>query len=288
MTRRPRTRLLLAQNLFRGPEPARKLTRCVAIGPGERVYDLGAGAGAVTAELVRLGARVVAVECDPNLARKLRERFAGAPVQVLEADLQDAAYAAPFKVVANPPFNLTADIVRRLLEEGPFPEEAALVLQREAAERYAGTRRPGVSSLTLAPWFELRIAGRFARSDFVPPPRVDTAVLHAARRSPPHLPEGERAAWTAFLRYAFARPSPDARVALKGLISNLQWRRLSADLAIAPEARRAALTYPQWLGLFRFVARCAPPHKLARIGPGADPAPFRRPGWRGRRAVHIS
>ena len=259
-----RTRVRLAQNLFTSPAPARRLVASADLTPGDLVYDLGAGAGAVTAALLEAGARVVAVERDPYLARKLRARFHGATVHVVEADLREVSMRPPFKVVANPPFNLTADLMRRLLADAPSPESAALVLQREAAWKYAGARMTAVS-LTARPWFAFDLAEPFTRRDFTPIPSVDLARLGIARKPAPDIAAKDAAAWRAFVRYAIARPRPDAWRTVRNLVSNLQWRRLSHDLDIAAGALSADLSYAQWLGVFQFVRRCAPAGKLRRL-----------------------
>jgi 23S rRNA (adenine-N6)-dimethyltransferase len=261
---RSRTRARLAQNLFADERSAHTLVRLAQIAPGERVYDLGAGAGAVTAALLAAGARVVAVERDPNLARKLRRRFGGR-VDVIERDLRDVAFRAPYHVVANPPFNATADLMRRLIEGSPAPRSATLVLQREAARRFAGAGRLGAQALAARPGFAFELAEPFRRRDFVPPPAVDIAVLRIVAKAAPDLRDDDRAAWRAFVRHALARPQPDARRALRGLVSNLQWRRLAGDLGLAADALRAELTYDDWLAIFRFVRRCAPPRARLRI-----------------------
>lgn len=259
-----RTRVRLAQNLFASATAAQTLVASADLAPGDLVYDLGAGTGAVTAALLAAGVRVVAVERDPNLARKLRARFSGKPVTVVEADLRDVRFRAPFKVVANPPFNLTADLLRRLLASSPAPDSAALVLQREAAEKYAGPRLT-VVSLEARPWFALGVSGPFSRRDFVPAPSVDVALLCITRKATPDVTAEDAEAWRGFVRYALARPRPDAWRTFRGLVSNLQWRQLSQDLAIAPDALRVELSYEQWLGVFRFVQRSAPAQKRRRI-----------------------
>ncbi len=259
-----RTRVRLAQNLFASPSAAQALVAAAELAPGDLVYDLGAGTGAVTAALLSAGVRVIAVERDANLARKLRARFDGRPVAVVEADLRDVVFRAPFKVVANPPFNVTADLLRRLLVDSPAPVSAALVLQREAAEKYAGARLTAVS-LQARPWFALDLGRSFSRRDFVPAPNVDVALLRIVRKAAPDVAATDAGAWRGFVRYALARPRPDAWRTFRGLVSNLQWRRLSQTLAIASDALRAELTYEQWLGVFRFVQRCAPAAKLRRL-----------------------
>jgi 16S rRNA A1518/A1519 N6-dimethyltransferase RsmA/KsgA/DIM1 with predicted DNA glycosylase/AP lyase activity len=259
-----RVRAALAQNLFRTDAAARRLVASADVLPGEQIYDLGAGTGRVTAALVTAGASVVAVERDANLAAKLRARFRGAPVRVVECDLRSVRFKAPFKVVANLPFNVTAAALSRLLWEDPAPASATLVLQREAAEKYAGWARLTTVSLAAQPWFEVVRGAGFARSDFVPAPKVDVAMLHIVQRSTPRLDASHRQAWRAFVRYALARPSPEARAVFQPLVSRLQWRRLCADLQIEPDATRDGLSLGQWLGLYHFVRRYIPPTKRRR------------------------
>jgi 23S rRNA (adenine-N6)-dimethyltransferase len=260
-----RTRAALGQNLFASDAPARFLARVADVRPGDRVYDLGAGTGRVTGPLLAAGARIVAVERDANLVGKLRERFEGAPVSIVEADFGDVDFEPPFKVVASPPFNRGADIVRRLLFATPSPEAAALVLQREAAERFAGARRTTPVSLMARPWFNLDVVYGLRRGDFVPVPGVEVAVLRIRRRARPALGETDAEAWRAFVRYAASRPQAEAWRCLRNLLSRLQWRRLSADLGLDPGVHRTELTAKQWLAIFGFIRAHAPAHKLERL-----------------------
>jgi len=225
------------------------------------VYDLGAGTGAITEELLHHGVRVIAVEQDPNLARKLRHRFPEPPVTVLEQDLTQVSFVVPFKVVANIPFNVTAATLRRLLFSDTCPREALLVLQREAARKYSGTPRATEVSLRAAPWFELSIVYTFRPTDFVPAPTVDVVALRIRQYAKPLLSTIHRSAWFSFVGYAFGRTKPTLRLALKPVFSNLQWRLLASDLGFDVDASVTELSLAQWLGLFSFFLVSVPPHK---------------------------
>jgi 23S rRNA (adenine-N6)-dimethyltransferase len=188
--------------------------------------------------------------------------------RVIEADLGDVAFRAPFKVVASPPFNRTTDIVRRLLFLAPAPDAAALVLQREAAERFA--RPAAATSLMAGPWFDLDVCYGLRRRDFVPVPGVDVAILRIRRRATPALDDAEAEGWRAFVRFALARPPADAWRTFRPLLSRLQWRRLSRYLGLDPAVLRSELSLEHWLAIFAFVRAHAPDRKQARLSARAD------------------
>ncbi len=83
-----------------------QLVRGSGASMGKLAVDLGAGHGAITEALAAAGARVIAVERDPRLARQLRRRFdSQASIRVVEADLRCVPLPRrDFIVVANPPF----------------------------------------------------------------------------------------------------------------------------------------------------------------------------------------
>ena len=140
--------------------------------PGELVLDIGAGEGALTAHLVRAGARVVAVELHPRRAGVLRERFPG--ITVVQADAASIRLPGrPFRVVANPPYGISASLLGTLLAPGSRLVAADLVLQRAVVRKYAsGAARR----------FSLTTGLTLPRRAFLPPPHVDSAVLVVRRR----------------------------------------------------------------------------------------------------------
>jgi 23S rRNA (adenine-N6)-dimethyltransferase len=160
---------------------ARRLVQAAHVGPGDLVLDVGAGTGAITAPLVRAGARVVAVELHPERAQVLRERFAGDAVTVVEADATDLRLPRrPFRVVANPPFAVTTALLRRLLGPHSLLTTAVLVLPRHATVRWASGRGAGAARWQWT--FDARVTNRLPATAFVPPAPGATAVLRLQRR----------------------------------------------------------------------------------------------------------
>jgi 23S rRNA (adenine-N6)-dimethyltransferase len=147
-----------------------------AVRRGELVLDVGAGEGAITAALTRAGAHVIAVELHPGRVQVLQRRFAGAPVTVVRADVADLRLPRrPFRVVANPPFAATTQLLRRLLSPGSRMYAADLVLQRAAARRWAGPNAPASGRWHRV--YDAQLGRRVPRRAFVPHPPVDAAVL---------------------------------------------------------------------------------------------------------------
>ena len=143
----------------------------------------------LTRELAERCRHLVAVELDEHLFVGLRHEFHGVPhVTLLHRDfLHFKLPETPYKVFGSIPFSRTAAIIRRLVEAPVPPEDAYCVVQREAGERFAGGpfAPETLPSLLLKPWWQAEVARQLRRTDFDPPPRVDTVLLWLARRPRP-------------------------------------------------------------------------------------------------------
>jgi 23S rRNA (adenine-N6)-dimethyltransferase len=163
------------------PTWAERLVADAGISPGDLVVDIGAGSGAVTAPLVAAGARVIAVELHPQRVAVLRDRFADQAVTVVRADAADLRLPRrPFRVVANPPFAVTSQVMKRLLSPGSRLVQADLVVQRAAAHRWADGRAPGAGRW--ARHYDLGLGRSIPRRAFTPRPPVDCTTLVITRR----------------------------------------------------------------------------------------------------------
>jgi 23S rRNA (adenine-N6)-dimethyltransferase len=208
------------------------------------VVDIGAGSGMLTQALARAGARVIAIELDPELAGRLRRSCPRATI--VESDARTVAWPRePFRVVANLPFAGATEICRSLLSSPRTPVVSVdVVLEWQVAVQWAGVWPSSVSSVLSGSSFEFRVGRRLAAAAFAPPPSVSAGVLHATRRARPLVSAEEIPAYEAFLRHSFSvgrvrRTS--ARTALA---------RLAAELGLDRDPHARDLDARQWASLF--------------------------------------
>jgi 23S rRNA (adenine-N6)-dimethyltransferase len=203
---------------------------------GDLVLDLGAGAGALTAPLARTGARVIAVERDQRVARRLTARMAGYPnVTVIAADaLTVPLPRRPYLVVANIPFGVTTALLRRLLDS---PLTAADLVVERGAARLLTAARPGRAELL--GWqaaFRLTRGATLPAASFRPPPSVDAVVLRVRRRPEPPPP-----GLASLVRRAYR----SGRAPIGRVVGRAAVRRAGLD----PWLPVTALTADDWLSL---------------------------------------
>ncbi|MDD5340483.1 MAG: 16S rRNA (adenine(1518)-N(6)/adenine(1519)-N(6))-dimethyltransferase RsmA [Candidatus ainarchaeum sp.] len=146
---------------------------------GKTVLEIGAGDGRLTEALLQLKPKkIIAVELDPKFASLLREKFAGQPVEVLEADVLKAELPPADVIVGNIPYYISSDIVFRL-KDMRF-EHAVLMVQKEFAEKMAakpGDGNYGRLSVTAQLNYGVRLERKVLRHLFRPVPKVDSAII---------------------------------------------------------------------------------------------------------------
>ncbi len=256
MAKKPRNRIALAQNFLRSSKLVRALIATSSIGPFDTVYEIGSGRGIITAELARTAHRVIAIEKDPALVYQLHRQFQHiSNVKIVEGDfLQYRIPDRNYKLFANIPYNRTADIVRQILHGSPAASEAYLIMQKEAAEKFAGSPKETQFSILVKPYYSLQIIRELRRTDFDPMPSVDSVLLHITKRHSPLIREEDAALYNDFICRGFGMWKKSLKLSFKSIFTYPQWKHLSRDLRFPLDATPTELTLEQWLGLFDFFA----------------------------------
>ena len=165
---------------------------------GDLVLDIGPGPGALTEALAASGARVVAIEKDRDLVPVARARVPGATIvegDALELDWREAAGIgsdAPLLVTGNIPYNITTPLIDRALVP-PRPRRIVFLVQKEVADRIVagpGSKAYGALSVGVQAVAKAERLFTVPRGAFVPPPKVDSAVIRLEPLDQPTLPDG--------------------------------------------------------------------------------------------------
>lgn len=154
---------------------------------GESVLEIGAGIGTLSFALAGRGADITAVEKDKKLASILEELSAPYPnIKVINADILKLDFenllcgTSVWKIVSNPPYNITAPLLFKLISFKDRFSLIVLMLQKEFAKRL--TAEPGgrnYSFLTIKAQYYMNIdvVHKVSKNVFFPPPKVDSVIL---------------------------------------------------------------------------------------------------------------
>lgn len=251
----------LGQNFLADPNTARRIVRLAGVESGDQVLEIGPGIGSLTVALVEAGAHVTAVELDRHLVPALTETVGADIVRVVVGDalsvnLDDvlAGPAGPsWRMVSNLPYNVATPIVARMLEAVPAVRSMLVMVQREVGERLVagpGTKAYGAVSVKVAYYARAKVVGLVPPTVFLPPPKVDSALVRIERHaSPPVDVESPERLFT-LVRAGFGQRRKMLRGAMRAELGD----RLDVVLEAAGidgRARAETLSLEQWADLAR-------------------------------------
>jgi 16S rRNA (adenine1518-N6/adenine1519-N6)-dimethyltransferase len=261
----------LGQNFLHDERMADKLARIAAVGPGDRVIEIGTGLGTFTRALAARAAQVITVEVDAGIVRALRsEAVLPANVELihgdaleLDLDRMTGEVPGPVRIVGNLPYAVASPLLRRLLDLSDRLESWSVMVQREVARRLVAAPG-GREYCSLGILHQLLVTVKIGLDlhprCFYPVPRVTSTFLHITPRSEASLAPGELRRVEGVVRAAFAHRRKtivnSLRTAAAG--SFLPPERIVETLAqhgIDPRARAQSLSPEQWLRIARELTR---------------------------------
>lgn len=175
----------LGQNWLISEAVRRTIIEAASLSSSDTVLEIGPGQGFLTEALLGKAGQVLAVEKDDRLISYLQTRFGNEIVAkkliLLHQDILDLVIGhevSKFKLVANIPYYLTGQILRRFLEAEIQPELMVLMLQKEVAERIvARDGRESLLSISVKIYGEPALIAKVPAACFQPQPKVDSAIL---------------------------------------------------------------------------------------------------------------
>lgn len=246
-----------SQNYLHDRTLASYLINQSSITDADLVIEIGSGKGILTQCLAEHANHVHAIEKDRPLCQSLREAFRRTPnVTVHSEDFLTYRLPAkqPYKIFSNIPFTITADIIRKILTGDNPPVDTYLILQREAAEKFAGQpfNSETLTSLLYKPWFRFNLLRTFKPTDFIPVPKVTAVLLRIEKRSPPLIRASQTSLYKDFITYGFTRNKLSLKKDYEHVFGHVQFIRLAQDISFSSMAKPTDITFEQWLGMFDY------------------------------------
>jgi 23S rRNA (adenine-N6)-dimethyltransferase len=218
--------------------------------------EIGAGRGVLTSEIARLAERVMAVERDPVLGRRLVRRFEDvANVRIVRGDALRVAFPRePFRAFGNVPFGITNALLRRLLAKRSM-FRADLIVQEQVAREMTARRPRSLFALSAAPWWRFERGLRLPAQLFHPRPSVDASVLMLMRRAVPLVPECDRVRYLELLRVAFRDAGAPLTHALAPLDQSRDIRGALREIELGGSVRAVDLGVKEFAALAAALGR---------------------------------
>jgi len=254
----------LGQHFLIDDNVVARILQLADVPAGASVLEIGPGIGTLTVALCGVAGAVVAVERDAALLPVLADTAAGCEnLSVINADALDVPVNAlttplgpPVALVANLPYAVAATVLLRFLQDVPSLRAATVMVQAEVADRMTaspGTKDYGAYTVKLR--LLARTGGRFAvpRGCFMPPPRVDSAVLRLDRIESAEEPGVVEAA-AALAAAAFSHRRKTLRNSMlgSGLLAMSQLDEMLAATGIDGTRRAETLGVDEYLTMARY------------------------------------
>lgn len=231
-----------SQNFLRSPKTALMLVGHTNIRKNDITLDIGAGSGVFTYALSKKSMKVYSIELDKIAFSKLKNNTANLKnVDIINADfLKFDLNKIPhdYKICSNIPFHLSSKILQKIARAKNKPKSAYFILQKQFAKKLNAHDRNFSNALAakLFPFFEVKIKKPLRKTDFTPPPAVDTVFFEMKRREIPLIDMDDYADYAEMLDKSFH----DIKF-FNSLYKRFELRKL----------RPSELTGDEWLEIFK-------------------------------------
>lgn len=205
----------------------------------DTVVEIGPGLGTLTSALFQFFDKVIAIEKDDELAKKLPFSFPGKDLTVLRKDVLETEVGElpdGYVLAGNIPYYITSPIVEKFLNLEVKPRKIVLLIQKEVAQRIAAKDgKQSVLSLMTQAKAEVELGPVVKREFFIPPPKVDSQVLVLTPYEVPLVDD----AVLDLIKVGFNKPR-------KKLLANGELKNDLAEAGIDGNLRPADLSLTDW------------------------------------------
>lgn len=240
----------LGQHFLKDDAVLQKIVDALNENEYTNLLEVGPGGGALTKELIKIaGINFKAVELDDEKVEFLKMRYPVLKDKIIHADFLNIKkpFDEPFTVIGNFPYNISTQILFKVLD---WKDEVPVVIgmfQKEVAERAAavpGSKIYGVLSALIQPFYEIEYLFDVPPESFNPPPKIMSGMIRLKRKQAALDVQSERS-YKILVKTAFQQRRKTLRNAVKPLFSaeELQYEIFNKRAEQLSIEDFAALTY---------------------------------------------
>ncbi|PTX06326.1 dimethyladenosine transferase [Capnocytophaga leadbetteri] len=216
----------LGQHFLKDLNIAQKIADTLSLTNYNKVVEIGAGMGVLTQFLLKKDTEVYVVEIDKESVAYLEAHYPELRGKIIADDFLKYDIAGylrePFAIIGNFPYNISTQIVFKLLELIDYVPEFSGMFQKEVAERICereGSKTYGILSVLVQAFYEATYLFTVSEGVFNPPPKVKSGVLRLVRKPDYHL-DCDEALFFTIVKTAFNQRRKTLRNSLKPLLTN--------------------------------------------------------------------
>ncbi len=216
----------LGQHFLKDLNIAQKIADTLSLANYKKVVEIGAGMGVLTQFLLKKDTEVYVVEIDKESVAYLEAHYPELRGKIIADDFLKYDIAGylrePFAIIGNFPYNISTQIVFKLLELRDYVPEFSGMFQKEVAERICereGSKTYGILSVLVQAFYEATYLFTVSEGVFNPPPKVKSGVLRLVRKPNYHL-DCDEALFFTIVKTAFNQRRKTLRNSLKPLLTN--------------------------------------------------------------------
>ena len=180
----------LGQHFLKDLSVAERIADSLSLEETDKILEIGPGMGVLTTFLLKSGWDLKVVELDRESVDYLNLHFPPLRNNIIEGDflrmdLKQIHGGQPFAIIGNFPYNISSQIVFKVLENKELIPSFAGMFQKEVAERITskeGSKNYGILSVLCQAYYEAEYLFTVGPELFSPPPKVDSGVLRLIRK----------------------------------------------------------------------------------------------------------
>lgn len=255
----------LGQNFLKSKKALSDMLIAGEVGESDIILEAGPGKGILTEELLKKAGRVIAVEKDDVLMEFLRDKFSAdisrGKLELIHDDilnLNPLSYkltANSYKLIANIPYYITGQFLRKFLSGENQPSKMVILLQKEVVKRItANDGKESILSISVKSYGKPKNIGKVSKENFFPKPKVDSAILlinNISRNFFNGIDEGK---FFEIVKAGFAHKRKFLAGNIKHLIKDgRQVEKILENCGIHPKSRAEDVLLEKWRRLISII-----------------------------------